>query len=141
MVDMYIEDYINKMLFELPDMPAGKVNGYLPMSWLKAHNPDINREKGCLKWQSEYCKAYCLRQERRLEFITEEELLAEDLDNIFVMGIALYTDKDRQDFKIKILPEDRHYADIFSQAKINALPYHSKYDHCIDLIPEAKLPD
>jgi len=140
-VDMYIGDHMNKMRFEVADMPAGKVNGYLPMSWLKDHNPDINWEKGSLKWRSEYCKAPCLRKERRLEFITEEELVAEDLDNIFVMGMALYTDEDGEDIKIKILPECRDHADIFSQGKINALPEHSKYDHRIDLIPEAKLPD
>jgi len=55
--------------------------------------------------------------------------------------MALYTDKDGEDIKIKILPEYRDYADIFSQEKINALPEHSKYDHRIDLIPEVKLPD
>jgi len=49
--------------------------------------------------------------------------------------------KVREDIKIKILPEYRDYADIFSQEKIHALPEHSKYDHTIDWIPEAKLPD
>ena len=58
-------------------MAAGKTNGFLPMSCLKDHNPDINWEKGSLKWHFDYCKAYCLRKERRLEFITEQELLAE----------------------------------------------------------------
>jgi len=57
------------------------------------------------------------------------------------MGMALYTDEDGEDIKIKILPEYRDYADIFSHEKINALPAHSKYDHYIDLIPEAKVPD
>jgi len=42
---------------------------------------------------------------------------------------------------MKILPEYRDYADIFSQEKVNALPEHSKYDDRIDLIPKAKLPD
>jgi len=41
-VDMYIGDHMNKMRFEVADMPAVKVNGYLPMLWLKDHNPDIN---------------------------------------------------------------------------------------------------
>jgi len=47
----------------------------------------------------------------------------------------------REDIKIKILPEYRDYADIFSQDKIHAVPEHSKYDHHIGLIPEAQLPD
>ena len=140
-VDMYVGDHRNKMRFEVADIPAGKVNRYLPMSWLNDHNPDINWEKGSVRWRSEYCKAHCLRTERRLESITEEELLAEDPDNIFVMGMALYTDEDGEDIKIKILPEYSDWVDIFSQDKINALPEHTKYDHHIDLIPEAKLPD
>ena len=31
MVDMYIGDHMNKMRFDVADMQAGKVNGYLPM--------------------------------------------------------------------------------------------------------------
>jgi len=31
-VDMYIGDHMNKMRFEVADMPAGKVDGYLPVS-------------------------------------------------------------------------------------------------------------
>jgi len=102
---MYTGDDMNKMPFEVADMPAGKVNVYLPMSWLKDHNPDINWEKSNLKWSSKYCKAHCLRKERGLEFITEEELLAEDPDNIFLTGMAFYTDEDGDDIKVKILPE------------------------------------
>jgi len=120
--DMYIGDHMNKMRFEVADMPAGQLNGYLPISWLKDHNRDINWGKSSLKWRSDYCKAHCLRKERRLDFITEEELLAEDPDNIFVMGMALYTDEDGDDIKVKILPEYQDYADIFSQERINALP-------------------
>jgi len=33
------------------------------------------------------------------------------------------------------------YSDIFSQERINALPEHTKYDHHVDLVPDAKLPD
>jgi len=44
-----------------------------------------------------------LQKERRLEFITEEELLAEEPDDIFVMSMALYTDEDGEDIKINFL--------------------------------------
>jgi len=47
----------------------------------------------------------------------------------------------RVDIMIKILPKYRDYADIFRQEKFNAFPEHTKYDHYIDLIPDAKLPD
>ena len=39
---MKIGDHVNKMRFELAHMPDTKVNGYLPMSWIKDHNQDIN---------------------------------------------------------------------------------------------------
>jgi len=137
-VDMYIGDHMNEMRFEVADMPAGKVNSYLPMSWLKDHNPDINWEQRSRKWPSDYFKAYYLRKERRLEFITEEELLAKESDNIFVMGMALYTDEDGDDINVKILPEYQDNADIFSPESINALPEDTKYNHRVDLVPDVK---
>jgi len=57
------------------------------------------------------------------------------------MDMTLYTDEDGKNIKIKIVPEYRDYVHIFSQEKINALPEYSKYNHRINLIPEAKLPD
>jgi len=59
-VDMSIEVHTNKMRFELAGMPPGHLDRYLPMAWLKDHNPDINWEKGSLKWRSDYCKAHSL---------------------------------------------------------------------------------
>ena len=59
-VDMSIGDHTNKMRFELADMPPGHLDGYLPMAWLKDHNPDINWEMGSLKWRSDYCKTHGL---------------------------------------------------------------------------------
>ena len=57
------------------------------------------------------------------------------------MGMALYTNQDGNDIKVKILPEYQDYPDIFSQERINALPEHTKYDHRVDLVTDAKLPD
>jgi len=59
-VDMSIGDHTNKMRFELTNMPSGHLDRYLPMAWLKDHNPDINWEKGSLRWRSDYCKTHCL---------------------------------------------------------------------------------
>jgi len=57
------------------------------------------------------------------------------------MGMAVYTDDDGDDIKVKILPEYQDYADIFCQQRINALREHTKYDHNVHLVPDAKLPD
>ena len=139
-VDMSIGSHRNKMRFEVVDMPTGHLDGYLPMAWLKDHNQDINWEKGILKWRSDYYKAHCLKNKSRIEFITCEELLAEDPKNMFVCRMRLWTGEDGEDISLKLLPESRDYSDIFSQEKINVLPEHTEYDHRIDLIPDSDLP-
>ena len=88
-VDMSIGNHMNKMRFEVADMPTGHLDGYLPMAWLKDHNLDINWEKGSLKWRSDYCKAHCLKSKSRIEFIMCEELLAENPKNMFICGMRL----------------------------------------------------
>ena len=56
-VKMRIGDHVNNMRFELAEIQDTKIDGYLPMSWLKDHNPDIDWAKGILTWRSGYCKA------------------------------------------------------------------------------------
>ena len=65
-VKMHIGDHVNSMRFELVDIQDTKLDSYLPMSWLKDHNPDIDWAKGILTWQSEYYKARCLGTRRCL---------------------------------------------------------------------------
>jgi len=57
------------------------------------------------------------------------------------MGMALYTDEDRDDIKVKILPEYQDSGGIFGKERINAVPEHTKYDHRVGLVHDAKLPD
>jgi len=139
-VDMSIGDDTNKMRLELADMPPGHLDGYLPMARLKDHNPDINWERGSLKWRSDYCKTHSLRSKSRIEYITCEEGLAEDPNPMFGCGMRLWTGEDGEDISLKLLPEYQDYADIFSEEKINGLPKHTEYDHRIDLIPGSDLP-
>jgi len=93
-VDMSIEDHTNKIRFELADMPSGYLDSYLPMAWLKDHNPDINWERESLKWRSDCCKTHCLGSKCRIEFISCEELLAEDPNNMFICGMRRWTCED-----------------------------------------------
>ena len=110
------------------------------MAWVKDHNLDINWERGSLKWRSDYCKTHCLRSKSRIEFITCEELLAEDPNNMFVCGMRLWTGEDGEDISLKLLPEYEDYPDIFSEEKINVLPKQTEYDHRIDLVLGSDLP-
>jgi hypothetical protein len=36
------------------------IAGYLPMSWLYLHNPDVEWDTGIIRWRSPYCKKHCL---------------------------------------------------------------------------------
>ena len=134
-----IGDHVNEMRFELADMPDTKVDSYLPMSCLKDHNPDINWEKGSLKWRSNYCKAHCLMARSRLVFINSEELLTEDSNEIYLLGMCRYTDEDGGEIMLSLLPEYKDYADIFSSEMAKSLPKHSEHDHRIEL-EEGKIP-
>ena len=76
---------------------------------------------------------------RRLVFITSEELLAEDPNEIYLLGMCRYTDEGGGDIKLCLLPEYKDYADIFSSEMAKSLPEHSEHDHRIDL-EEGKIP-
>ena len=138
-MQMKIGDHVNEMRFELADMPDTKVDGYLPMLWLKDYNPDINGEKGRLRWYSNYCKAHCLMARRRLVFITSEELFAKDPNEIYLLGLCRYTDEDGGDIKLSVLPEYRDYTNIFTLEMAKSLPKYSKHDHRIEL-EKGKIP-
>jgi len=62
---MCIGDHVNSTRFGLAEIQDNKIDGYLLMSWLKDHNPDIDWAKGILTWRSEYCKARYLGTRRR----------------------------------------------------------------------------
>jgi len=107
---------------------------------LKNHNPEIDWKKDSLKWPSDYCKANCLIAKRRIDFLSSEELLAEDVDNIYYLSSVTYTGEEGKNISLSRLPEYKDYADIFSQEKITSLSQHSEFDHRIELEPGAKPP-
>ena len=75
-----------------------------------------------------------------MQFITKEELLAEDTRSVYLLGITEFTDEDRKDIACKLLPEYKDYGYVFSQERIESLPQHSKYDHRIELQPDTTPP-
>ena len=137
---MCIGDHVNSTRFGLAEIQDNKIDGYLLMSWLKDHNPDIDWAKGILTWRSDYCKGRRLSTLRRLQFITEEELLADNASSVYLLGMAEFTNEEGKDIAFKLLPEYKDYGDIFSQERIESLPQHSKYDHKIELQPDTTPP-
>ena len=114
--------------------PFGLV-GYLPMSWLVQHNPDIDWTLGKIKWRSEYCQKHCLPSKIKIEWMTEEEMLREPKEQRHACGMAVFHDEDGEDISSHLIDHYKDYTDICSEDKIHALLEHSKYDHKMELEP------
>jgi hypothetical protein len=54
------------------------ISGYLPVSSIQKHNPDINCHTHRIQWRSDYCKKYCIPTAVEVEAIKDWEMLAED---------------------------------------------------------------
>ena len=137
-LSVWMGKHVSDMKFEALGIPNEGPNchvGYLPMSWLTQHNPDIDWSLGKIKWRSSYCRKHCLPSRINIEWMTEEQMLREPRDQVHVFGLAVYHDEDGEDISLRLIDHYKDYADIFSEEKIHALPEHSKYDHKIELEP------
>ncbi|WP_272524698.1 hypothetical protein [Providencia sp. PROV201] len=72
--------------------------------------------------------------------MSDEELLAEDPENVYFLGTVQFSDEKGEDISLQLLPEYKDFGDVFSQERIDALPEHTKYDHRIELIPGSTPP-
>jgi len=135
---MRIGNHVNTKYFELVDMPDTNIDGYLPIEWLKNHHPDIEWEQSSLKWWSDHHKTNCVIGKKGMKFVSCEELLAENVDNIKYLGSVNYTRKDGKDITLSLLAEYKDYTDIFGQEKITSLQQPSEFDNCIEFEPGAQ---
>ncbi|KAH0603149.1 uncharacterized protein H6S33_008153 [Morchella sextelata] len=101
------------------------MTGYLPISWARKHNPDINWELNTMSWRSDYCKQNCLPAATKIELISPYQMLEEEETH----------DEEGGDIAEKIHHIYREWADVFSQEKIGEMPPHSHNDLKIKLLP------
>ena len=104
------------------------------MSWLVEHNPDIDWTNGKIKWRSEHCQKHRLPSKIKIERMTEEEMLREAKEQRHVFGMTVFHNEDGEDISLRLVDHYKDYADIFSEAKIHALPEHStrQFQKCSD---------
>ena len=64
--DKYSEDVIlrigthqEELTWKISRLEDG-IDGYLPISWLQLHNPEVQWNTGKMTWRSNYCKKHCL---------------------------------------------------------------------------------
>jgi hypothetical protein len=65
-------------------------------------------------------------------------MLAEDHSDVYQIGTAVWHDEDGGDVALRLMPEYREWADVFSTEKSDKLPEHSSFDHHINLQPGTK---
>ena len=58
-VILRIGTHQEELTWEISGLEDG-IDGYLPISWLQLHNPDVQWDTGKMTWRSDYCKKHCL---------------------------------------------------------------------------------
>jgi hypothetical protein len=111
---MIIGKHEETLRWELGPLQQG-ILGYLPVSWMNRHNPDINWTTGTLRWRSDFCHKHCLPVEVKIELMTEVELLTEKPENVYQIGATIYHDENGDDIAQRLPYHYWKYADIFSQ--------------------------
>src|ERR1700681_2338035 len=67
-------------------------------------------------------------------------MLAEDPSQVYQVGTAMWHDEHGGDVSLRLMPEYREWADVFSTEKSDQLPEHGEHDHHINLHPGTKPP-
>src|SRR5437588_4418134 len=137
-VGVWIGKYVSNMKLEalgIPDEGSRMHVGYLHMSWLSEHKPDIDWSLGKIKWRSDHWTKHCLSSSIKIEYMAEEQMLRKPKDQIHVFGMEVCHDEDSVDISLHLIDYYKDYAEIFSEEKIHALLEHGKYDHKIELQP------
>ena len=137
-------DHQEELAWEVGPLEDG-IDGYLPVGWLIKHNPDIDWEKGTIKWRSAYCKKHCLpvnlkRLTKQFAQMVEEGKAYQTEEDRQARIAAVWHDESGGDMAEQLPEIYREWADVFSQEKITTLPEHSDFDHEIKLTDGAKLP-
>ena len=138
-LEMVMGKHEESIRWEVGPLEKG-ISGYLPVSWIQKHNPDINWHTHRIQWRSDFCKKHCIPTAVEIEAIEDWEMLAEDHNEVYQIGTAVWHDEDGGDVALWLMPEYREWADVFSTEKSDKLPEHSSHDHHINLQPETKPP-
>jgi hypothetical protein len=105
-LEIHMGKNMSDIKFEVLNVTCGKKDiyvGFLPMSWLAQHNPDINWTKGSMKWRSNYCKEHCLPKMTQIELINKEQLLWVNAEDINLFGMVVYYDEDGRDISTHLI--------------------------------------
>jgi hypothetical protein len=104
------------------------ISGYLPVSSIRMHNPDINWYTNCIQFRGEPHKNHCIPTEIKVKYIEDWQMLAEDQGRVFQIGIIVWCDEHCGDEALRLFPVYQEWVDVFSTEKIDQLPVHINYN-------------
>ena len=137
-ISLRVGKHLEMMAWEVGRIEDG-IDGYLPISWLKLHNPDIDWERRSMKWRSKYCRKNCLPARIEIREIDAIAMELEMEDPHIVAAVSLeWEDNEGNDIRTKLPKAYWSYAEIFTKKAIDGLAQHSQYDHTIELQPGSK---
>ena len=143
--DKYSEDVIlrigthqEELTWEISRLEDG-IDGYLPISWLQLHNPDVQWDTGKMTWRSDYCKKHCLPMTVRDAAKGFIQMIHESKEWISsycraAAASQVWHNEEGGDVADDLAEYYREWASVFSEEEINKLPEHSPWDHEIKLI-------
>jgi len=68
LLELAIGKHTERLVWEVSQIEEG-IDGYLPITWLSNHNPNIDWQKGTMNWCSTYCKNHCLPNKPEFKLI------------------------------------------------------------------------
>jgi hypothetical protein len=127
-----IGQHAEDMVWEV-GMIESQIDGYLPISWLQKHNPDINWETGTLKWRSAHCRMKCIRRHISAALITDVQMEKELEQEILMVAVIWPLESQDEADEDGIPQVYQQWAHLTSKQRIEQLPSHTRFDHKIDL--------
>jgi hypothetical protein len=131
-------DHKETLQWELATLEEGMVD-YLPVSWARNHNPDINWELNTMSWRSEYCKQNCLPAVAKIELISPYQMLEKE-EAVYQLIASVWHDEDGGNIAEKMYHLYREWPDVFSQEKIGEMSPDFHNDLKIKLLPDIAPP-
>ncbi len=133
-----------ELSWEISTLEEG-IDGYLPISWLQQHNPDVQWDTGKMTWRSEYCRKHCLPMSVKdaakgfIQMIQEGKEWMSSYCRAAAAG-KVWHNAEGGDVADDLPEQYRQWASVFSEEEVNKLPEHSSWDHHIDLVEGATPP-
>jgi hypothetical protein len=110
-LEMVLVKHEECLRWEVGPLEKG-ISGYLPVSCVPKHNPDINWHTKRIQFRCEHYKKHCIPNEGMEEAIAEWEMLAGVRSQVYQIGTAVWHDEHSGVAALRLMPQYREWADV-----------------------------